>query len=270
MTALDYACSLSPLFPPSPFSSPPLLPLSPPPSPPPPLPLLPPPTPLPPPLLLPPLSCLSSFLLLPPLSPFSPFPPPPFPASTRLLPPRSLPSLLSYHPPFPLPPRRNRDATPKSTPPPNPRPATIKRLKSGKFLWPPIVDSKMVLTPTQPHCSSRRWIGGGQLPRTCHEDPWRLAEKNAGLSNILCVRPSVQPAILYLASMSLATLPLPDDPIALRMLAGLDLQGGARRRKDIEIAANAAEIRANAVYREAEDAAGGVAPRALRPLLREA
>src|SRR3974390_2122667 len=45
-----------------------------------------------------------------------------------------------------------------------------KRLESGKFVWPPIVDGKMVLTPRSSHCSSRRWTGGGRLPRTCHED----------------------------------------------------------------------------------------------------
>jgi transposase len=39
-----------------------------------------------------------------------------------------------------------------------------KRLESGKFVWPPIVDGK-------------RWIGGGQLPRTCHED--RIHPPNA-------------------------------------------------------------------------------------------
>ena len=58
--------------------------------------------------------------------------------------------------------------------------------------------------------------------------------------------------------MSLATLPLPDDPTELRDLA-VDLQAELAS-KDIEIAANAAEIHAKiATYREAEDAAGSVA-----------
>jgi transposase len=48
--------------------------------------------------------------------------------------------------------------------------------------------------------------------------------------------------------MSLATLPLPDDPIALRNLA-VDLQAELAR-KDIEIAANAAEIHAKTLYIE--------------------
>ena len=48
--------------------------------------------------------------------------------------------------------------------------------------------------------------------------------------------------------MSLATLPLPDDPIALRDLA-VDLQAELAR-KDIEIAANAAEIHAKTLYIE--------------------
>ena len=57
-------------------------------------------------------------------------------------------------------------------------------------------------------------------------------------SNILCVRPYT-PArdTVYLASMSLATLPLPDDPTELRDLA-VDLQAELAR-KDIEIAAKA-------------------------------
>ena len=45
--------------------------------------------------------------------------------------------------------------------------------------------------------------------------------------------------------MSLATLPLPDDPTALRDLA-VDLQAELAR-KDIEIAANAAEIHARTI-----------------------
>ena len=57
-----------------------------------------------------------------------------------------------------------------------------------------------------------------------------------------------QPAILYLASMSLATLPLPDDPTELRDLA-VDLQAELAR-KDIEIAANAAEIHAKTLHIE--------------------
>ena len=48
--------------------------------------------------------------------------------------------------------------------------------------------------------------------------------------------------------MSLPTLPLPDDPIALRNLA-VDLQAELAR-KDIEIAANAAEIHAKTLYIE--------------------
>ena len=48
--------------------------------------------------------------------------------------------------------------------------------------------------------------------------------------------------------MSLATLPLPDDPTALRNLAvGLQAE---LARKDIEIAANAAEIHAKTLYIE--------------------
>ena len=53
---------------------------------------------------------------------------------------------------------------------------------------------------------------------------------------------------LYPASMSLATLPLPDDPTALRDLA-VDLQAELAR-KDIEIAANAAEIHAKTLHIE--------------------
>src|SRR6516225_5077399 len=48
--------------------------------------------------------------------------------------------------------------------------------------------------------------------------------------------------------MSLATLPLPDDPTALRDLA-VDLQAELAR-KDIEIAANAAEIHAKTLHIE--------------------
>jgi transposase len=48
--------------------------------------------------------------------------------------------------------------------------------------------------------------------------------------------------------MSLATLPLPDDPTALRNLA-VDLQAELAR-KDIEIAVNAAEIHAKTLYIE--------------------
>ena len=47
----------------------------------------------------------------------------------------------------------------------------------------------MVLTPAQ-LTVDRVMDWRRQLPRTCHEDPWRLAEKNAGLSNIFVrVRP---------------------------------------------------------------------------------
>ncbi len=48
--------------------------------------------------------------------------------------------------------------------------------------------------------------------------------------------------------MSLATLPLPDDPTELRDLA-VDLQAELAR-KDIEIAANAAEIHAKTLHIE--------------------
>ena len=48
--------------------------------------------------------------------------------------------------------------------------------------------------------------------------------------------------------MSLATLPLPDDPTALRSFA-VDLQAELARR-DIEIAANAAEIHAKTLHIE--------------------
>src|SRR6516165_12352212 len=48
--------------------------------------------------------------------------------------------------------------------------------------------------------------------------------------------------------MSLATLPLPDDPTALRIFAA-DLQAELAR-KDIEIAANAAEIHAKTLHIE--------------------
>ena len=70
-------------------------------------------------------------------------------------------------------------------------------------------------------------------------------------------------------SMSLATLPLPDDPTALRIFA-VDLQAELAR-KDIEIAANAAEIHAKTLHIEKLKMQLAVlAPRALRPLLGEA
>ena len=69
--------------------------------------------------------------------------------------------------------------------------------------------------------------------------------------------------------MSLATDPLPVNPSALRIFAA-DLQAELAR-KDIEIAANAAEIHAKTLHiGEAEDAARGAAACAVRPLLGEA
>jgi transposase len=35
-----------------------------------------------------------------------------------------------------------------------------KRLEKGRFVWPPIVDGGMTLTPAQLACWSRRWTGG--------------------------------------------------------------------------------------------------------------
>ena len=60
-----------------------------------------------------------------------------------------------------------------------------KRLESGKFVWPPIVDGKMVLTPAQ----LTLLIEAMDWRRTCHENLWPLADKNAGLSDIPHVRP---------------------------------------------------------------------------------
>jgi len=75
-----------------------------------------------------------------------------------------------------------------------------------------------------------------------------LAEKNADLSNILCVRPCTLNRDSVSRVYVVSDLPLPDDPTALRDLA-VDLQAELAR-KDSEIAANAAEIHAKTLHIE--------------------
>jgi hypothetical protein len=52
------------------------------------------------------------------------------------------------------------------------------------------------------------------LRRTCHEDLWRLAEKNAGLSDIPCVRPCTSPrdsvSRVYVVSVRIPMKPAVD------------------------------------------------------------
>ena len=52
-----------------------------------------------------------------------------------------------------------------------------KRLESGKFVWPPIVDGKMVLTPAQLTLLIEAMDWRRTSPRTCHED--RIHPPNA-------------------------------------------------------------------------------------------
>ena len=128
-----------------------------------------------------------------------------------------------------------------------------KRLESGRFClaadrgWQDGSDAG-----NRSHCwPMRNGLAADSCGGRANKDPWRLAEKNAGLSNILCVRPGTP------ARDSVSRVHVVSDPAAAgrpsfraaRDLA-VDLQAELAR-KDIEIAANAAvEIHAKTLHIE--------------------
>ena len=54
-----------------------------------------------------------------------------------------------------------------------------KRLESGKFVWPPIVDGGMILTPAQLALLLRRSIGGERSLRNCRANRLRFEKMPA-------------------------------------------------------------------------------------------
>jgi transposase len=119
-----------------------------------------------------------------------------------------------------------------------------KRLERGKFVWPPIVDGGMVLTPAQMALLIEAIDCGGRWRPRRHAGRWPSSWNGIGPLKTLYPIDGVQQN----AAMSLASDPLPTDPDALRAFAAT-LQAELARR-DIEIAAHAAEIHAKTLHIE--------------------